>query len=64
MGDSPSRNPGPWPGAPVASLRSRTLRPGSATITSFCAAGEKRLLAWLFPGYKILVSWSTSVGRF
>ena len=37
----PPRHSGPWVGAPVASLRGRTLRPGAVSITPAPPGGKK-----------------------
>ena len=60
----PPRHSGPWVGAPVASLRGRTLRPGAVSITPAPPGGEKNLPEPSPARYNIMCSGSASYGRF
>lgn len=48
---APPRHSGSWVGAPVAFLRSRTLRPGAVSITALCWLEKKRLQKLASPRY-------------
>ena len=64
---APPRHSGPWVGAPVASLRCRTLRPGEISINQGAARKHsyRKLLPELLPArYNNFMFWVRSVGRF